>query len=420
MSTIFLLLALVPGQDNQDRDVRVKERQPDRVLEWNEHALEAIRRDRTNPPVAARNLAIVHLAIYDVANTIEPDHKPYLVNLRALEEIDPDVAVASAAHRALVSIYPRQKERLDAILARYLDTVPRSTPKSRGITLGRYVADRVLAARKDDLKARTSTYRPLEDIGFWRPTDRAPALLPAWGETKPFGVKDVRSFRPKPPPKLTSDVYAQELNDVKSIGGRHSRERTAEQSIIAWFWNDGPGTCTPVGHWNQIARTVSLTAPTELKLAQNARLFALLNMALADAAITCWDCKYRFELWRPVTAIRQADRDGNDATQRDAKWEPLLPTPPFPSYTSGHSTFSGAAAAVLEKFFGDDAFEFTVSSDGFPGTKRAYKSFSDAAKEAGRSRIYGGIHFECDNYAGQALGKAVAEEICRTRLLPEG
>lgn len=425
MSTLFLLLVLVPAQ-NQDRPkLRTNERAPDRVLEWNEHALESIRRDKTPPPVAARNLAIVHAAVYDSVNTIEQTHKAYLVDLRATEDLDPHVAAAAAAHRALVSIYPKQKDRLDVLLQRYLDVVPRGNPKARAITMGRYVADRILAARKADLEPRTSSYSPLDKAGFWRPTSKVEPLLPHWGETKPFAVKRVRDFRVPPPPKLTSDDYADEFADVKAIGGRASRKRTAEQSLIAWFWDDGPGTSTPVGHWNQIARIASLTCKEELTLAENARLFALLNLALADAAIACWETKYRLDLWRPVTAIRNAEQDGNENTVADARWEPLLTTPPFPSYTSGHSTFSGAAATVLEKFqlergpaFGD-AFEFRVGSDGFSGMKRSYKSFDEAAKEAGKSRIYGGIHYECDNREGQKLGRAIAEEVCRTRLLRE-
>src|SRR5262249_3932968 len=164
------------------------------------------------------------------------------------------------------------------------------------------------------------SYRHLDEPGLWRPTSKAPALLPHWGETKPFAVKKIRAFEIPPPPKLTSDEYAQDFDDVKSIGGRVSRKRTAEQSIIAWFWNAGSGSCTPPGHWNQIARVASLTCKEELTLAENARLFALLNFALADASIACWECKYRFELWRPVTAIREADRDGNESTVADAKW----------------------------------------------------------------------------------------------------
>ena len=177
MTAMCLLLVLVA--QNQDQDARDKERRPDRVLEWNEHALEAIRRDRTSPPVAARNLALVHLAIADSANAIYQTHKAYLVDLRATEDVDPHVAVSVAAHRVLVSLYPRQRDRLDVILNRYLDTVARGTPKSRGVTLGRYVADKMLAARREDLSEKEVTYRPSEAIGLWRPTPpRRPCVGP--------------------------------------------------------------------------------------------------------------------------------------------------------------------------------------------------------------------------------------------------
>lgn len=421
MSTILLCLVLLPAQ-NQDQDAprddtkpapSAQQRRTDTVLEWNRHALDAIRRDRTPPPLAARNLAILHAAIFDSVNPIYQSHKPYLINLRATEVIDPHVAAACAAHRVLVSLYPKQKTRLNLLLQVDLAVVEKGKPKSRGITLGRYVADQILDARSKDTKT-SAVYRAKQAIGVWRPIDRTPPLLPGWGAVRPFGVKNTRDFRPPAPPVLTSDAYGDELNEVKDLGSRNSKKRTAEQSIIAWFWNDGPGTSTPPGHWNQIAQVVSVDK--DLTIEENARLFALLNIALADAAIVCWRSKYSYRLWRPITAIREADRDNNQTTQRDAKWEPLLPTPPFPSYTSGHSTFSGAAATILEKFFGNDDIEFTVASDGYPGMRRAYKSFSEAALEAGKSRIYGGIHFQCDNREGLALGHAVALEVFRSRL----
>src|SRR5262249_27773452 len=161
---------------------------------------------------------------------------------------------------------------------------------------------------------------------------------------------------------------------------------------IAWFWDDGAGTCTPPGHWNQIARVVAMAKQNSM--ADNARLFALLNIALADAAIVCWDTKFHYKVWRPVHAIRLADEDDSQDITRDAKWRSLLTTPPFPSYTSGHSTFSGAGAAILARFFGTDEIKFSIGSDGYPGMKRSFKSFSACAAEAGRSRIYGGIHYE--------------------------
>jgi hypothetical protein len=428
MHGLMLLVALAQSGDDWVGPDRTKpnrpappiaERRPDAVLQWNEHALEAIRRDRTAPPVAARNLAILHGAIADAVNVIYQTHRPYRVRLRATQNIEPDVAVAVTAHRVLAGIYPRQRGRLDRLLDRALAAVPAGDAKSRGVKLGRHVADRYLAWRRDDTIPRTTTYRPSRTVGLWRPTPpgHASALLPSWSETPPFGVRSVRAFRPVAPPELTSAEYAEDFNEVKRLGGRDSLKRTAEQSIIAWFWEGGSGTCTPPGQWNQIAQEVSLAQEQPLTLAENARLFALLNIALADAGIVCWDCKYHFRLWRPVTAIHEADRDDNPDTHRDARWESLLVTPAFPSYTSGHSTFSGAASTILAKFFGTDGVRFTVGSDSLPGTQRSYPGFDNAAREAGRSRIYGGIHYECDNCEGLALGRAVAEEIYRTRLL---
>jgi hypothetical protein len=428
MSGLLVLVALVAAEDKtagpdkrgkDDRPApRVEERRADAVLTWNEVALDLIRRDRTPPPAASRHLAILHAAIADAVNAIYQTHKPYRVTLRATEPIDPAATVAACAHRVLTELHPRQTAHLDAQRGRALAAIPDSGAKTRGVQLGRHVAERILAWRRDDGSGRVVGYHAAAANGIWRPTPPAfaAALLPQWSELVPFGVRDRRTFRPPAPPEVTGKEYASEFDEVKRIGGRNSRARTAEQSIIAWFWDDGPGTCTPPGHWNQIAREASLHK--KLLLPENARLFALLNIALADAAVVCWDCKYHFKLWRPVTAIREADRDGNPDTAGEAGWQPLLNTPPFPSYTSGHSTFSGAAATILEKFFGSDDMDFSVGSDGFPGQRRVFKGFAQAAREAGMSRIYGGIHYECDNREGLAMGKAVALEVFRTRLVP--
>jgi hypothetical protein len=240
--------------------------------------------------------------------------------------------------------------------------------------------------------------------------------VPQWPTLIPFAVTEIERFRPAPPPALTSAEYAAAFNDVKALGARDSATRTPEQTLIARFWSDGDGTVTPPGHWNRIAQTVARERGTSL--AENARLFALLNVTMADAAILCWDCKYRFNFWRPITAIREADHDANPGTESDPYWAPLLTTPPFPSYTSGHSTFSGAAASTLAHFFGTDAVRFTTTSEGAPGVTRSFERFSAAAEEAGRSRIYGGIHYEFDNQSGLATGRALADEICRHFLLP--
>jgi len=216
-------------------------------------------------------------------------------------------------------------------------------------------------------------------------------------------------FRQHNPPPLTSAAYAKDFNEVKSLGAANSNARTPDQTEIAKFWSDGAGTVTPPGHWNTIAQTVAQTKHTNLT--ENARLFALLDLSLADAGIAAWDMKRAFDFWRPITAIRNADKDGNAATAAAPAWEPLLTTPSFPSFVSGHSTFSGAGAAVLAEFFGTDDIAFSSTSDGLPNVTRYYDSFSEAALEAGISRIYGGIHFELDDgsglYAGDEIGRNV-------------
>jgi membrane-associated phospholipid phosphatase len=225
-------------------------------------------------------------------------------------------------------------------------------------------------------------------------------------------------FRPPPPPALTSTAYATAFNEVKSLGRVDSTTRTADQTQIAQFWKDAAGTAYAFGHWNKIAEGVSVDQG--LDLVDNARLFALLNIATADALISCWDAKYTYNFWRPVTAIQFAgDSSINPATQSDPTWTPLIVTPNFPSYTSAHSTVSAAAATVLTSLFGPD-YHFSAGSDGLPGVTRSFASFAAAAAEAGQSRIYGGIHFQFDNQGGLASGAALGQFVFQNFLVPVG
>ena len=217
-------------------------------------------------------------------------------------------------------------------------------------------------------------------------------------------------FRPTGPPALTSQAFADAYNELLALGSVTSSVRTADQTQIARFWADGAGTVTPAGHWNQIAEEVAQAAGNGV--GETARLFAMLNIAMADAAIAAWDAKAFYSFWRPVTAIRAGDTDGNDLTAPDPEWSSLLITPPFPEYISGHSTFSGAAATVLEAAFGDQT-SFSIGSPGLPGVTRTFTNFSAAAAEAGCSRIYGGIHYEFSNQDGLATGARLASTCWR-------
>jgi hypothetical protein len=212
-------------------------------------------------------------------------------------------------------------------------------------------------------------------------------------------------FRPPAPPSLKSFAWAADFNLVKAIGSANSRVRTPKQTETAKFWGYGPGSSTPPGHWNQVAQAVLRSRTTSIE--ENSRLFALLNIAMADAGIVSWDCKYVFNFWRPIAAIREAATDGNSLTTADPNWTPLLETPPFPEYTSGHSTFSAAAAVALAHFFKTDRMPFTVGSDDLPTVQRSYERFSEAAIESGLSRIYGGIHFMAANIYGLSTGTSV-------------
>jgi membrane-associated phospholipid phosphatase len=223
---------------------------------------------------------------------------------------------------------------------------------------------------------------------------------------EPFALDRADQFRPAGPPDVASAGYAAAFEEVKRLGSATAAERTADQTEIALFWADNAGTYTPPGHWNQIA--VGLAEREAFGAAETARLLAVLNMALADAGIAAWDAKYAYEFWRPVTAIRLADTDGNAATAADPGWTPLLGTPNHPEYVSGHAAFSGAAAAVLTALFGDVPFT-APSSVALPGVTRRFDGFDEAAAEAGRSRVFGGIHYEFSNRDGIAMGRAVGD-----------
>jgi hypothetical protein len=229
---------------------------------------------------------------------------------------------------------------------------------------------------------------------------------------KPFAIKSPEDFHVAPPPALASSDWASQYNYLKTIGATNSTVRTPQQREIALFWADGPRTETPPGHWNKIAQ--QLARKKNYDLLETARLFAALNTAMADAAIVCWHAKYTYNWWRPVTAIRGGDSDDNPQTEPDPNWTPLLITPPFPEHTSGHSTFSGAAASVLAEFSGSDEFQFVTTSDGLPGVVRRFQRFSEAAREAGLSRVYGGIHFPAANENGLETGRKVGEYVART------
>lgn len=396
----------------------------DLVLDWNTVALHAIKTEKTAPPMAARNLAILHASIFDAANGVKQPHeqhfRSYQVKTHTKAHASEDAAISAAAHKVMVTLFPAGAAQFDQYLAHALADLPNDRARQAGVAWGELVARTILAARANDGAAANVPYTPGSTPGDWVPTMPGvkPALFPQWPQLACFVMTSGAQFRPPAPPRLETAAYAVDFNLVKRLGATNSASRTAEQTLIANFWADGAGTVTPPGHWNVIAQDVS--QQRHLNQDQNARLFALLNLSLADAGIVAWDAKYAFNYWRPITAIQNADADRNPATEKDAAWTPLLVTPPFPEYISGHSTFSGAAATVLAKFFGTDRVTFVATSEATPGVSRTFRSFSQAAVEAGMSRIYGGIHFMSGNSQGLQAGARLGAYVCGHALQPHG
>ncbi|MFN9374409.1 MAG: phosphatase PAP2 family protein [Planctomycetaceae bacterium] len=392
------------------------EAQADEITYWNGVMLDAIRGGSTPPPRASRGLAMMHTAMFDAVNSVGKNYRPYEASFVTSSTASREAAAAQAAHDVLVSLYPSLQGTFDTKLTNRLNLITNGADKTDGITLGQSSAQSILALRLNDKANLVVPYTPGTDPGDWRPTPAgfASGLLPNWPQVTPWAISSGSAYRdPIGPPPLTSAAYAAAFNEVKDLGAQNSATRTADQTNIAKFWADGAGTATPPGHWNLIATGISQTEGLDIE--ENARLFAQLNIAMADAAIICWDQKYATEFWRPVTAIRAADTDGNSNTTQDTSWTPLLATPPFPSYTSGHSTFSGAASTILEEWFGAN-YGFTTSAEGFIVPNRSFASFAAAADEAGLSRIYGGIHFSFDNVNGLAAGRTLGAFVFSTQL----
>ena len=368
----------------------------DPVLRWNEVALEAVAADHSGPGApeqrgpthASRALAIVHAAIADAVSSIDGSYEPYLERVQAPKGASLEAAVAQAGHDALSALYPSQQEDFDAALAADLAPIPARESRD-GARVGRFAARRVLHARHHDGSEDDPAYVPGELPGEHREDPLHPGqgfLDPGWGGVAPFVIPRADAFRPPPPPALSSIEYAQAFEEVKQLGGvAPSTARTPEQTEIAIFWAyDGTrGLGPPPRLYNQIARTIAEQMGNDT--VENARLFALVNLALADAGIACWEAKYVYRFWRPVLGIREADPgtgptragDDNPLTQGDPGWTPLgAPasnrsgsdfTPPFPAYPSGHSTFGAAFFRVLERFYGTDAIPFTFVSDELDG-----------------------------------------------------
>ncbi len=418
----------------------------DPILEWNAVALQANAvthtlpdGTQTGPTLSARALAIVHVAMFDALNSIKPHFTPYVTMVPDAQGASVDAAVGQAAHDTLVALYPAQKADFDAALERTLERVD-GQPEGRGIVVGEAVAQAILAARANDGSDVNVPYVPVPGLGVhdvdpYHPTQEF--YGPGHGSITPFVITSSTQFPVAPPPALNSPAYTAAYNEVKDLGGDGKTTptlRTPEQTQIGIYWGyDGsPGLGTPPRLYNQIARTIAEQRHnTE---AENARLFALVNVAMADAGIAAWQAKYDYDFWRPVLGIQQGEDDGNPLTKGDPDWKYYgAPrsndpggtnfTPNFPAYTSGHATFGAAAFRSLADFYGRDDIHFSFMSDEFNGqtrdqdgtvrpvVTRSFASFSQAAEENGQSRIYLGIHWVFDKTEGIKQGNAVADYV---------
>ncbi len=425
----------------------------DVITDWNTQMRQTFAAEASSatPPVNSRTMGMLGGAMFDAVNSVNRNYQAYngyFDPTTAGIGIDMNAAAATAAYNTLTSVYTDLYGVGNPYLANFsnlyntqMSGIASSDAKTRGMEVGAAAALAMTTSRASDGWNASSSYssQPFGTVGRWQAGTNPGAwgastgtfLKSHWGGVTPFTLNTSNQFRPGGPAGLTgttatdyqnwvnSPAYTAEFNQVKSIGSSTSSTRTADQTVIAYFWVDGPGTASPPGHWNRIAQSISAAAG--LNVEQNARLFALLNLAEADTGIATWEAKVYFDSWRPMLAINTADTDGNPDTLVDAAWTPLIPTPSFGSYTSGHSAFSMAGATVLADFFGTDNISFTADSESpfLPvGYTRSFNSFSEAAAEAGMSRIYGGIHWQSDNSDGATLGAAVANFTTENFLLP--
>jgi hypothetical protein len=405
--------ALEAGHDPASTSTSAKPVNP--VIEWNRTLVAIVRTPGAQPATihSTRSFAMLHAAIFDAVNAIDRSYTPYALKLPHVpRSASVNAAADEAAHDVLVSLYPTFSSTLDAELEQDLDTIRDSKNKVEGIEVGEAAATAILALRSDDGSSVTlPPFVPTKQPGTYQltPPNFAPADFIQWPRVTPFAIGSARDFLPAPPPELTSDRYTESFDEVESLGLITSATRTADQTQIGKFWNGNIQD-----FWNEIAQTAVLQR--QLGIVRSAHLFALLNITMADTVIAFFEAKYTYNVWRPVTAIQMAGTDNNPKTEPDTSWVPLsTKTAPDPSYPGAHSAVSTAASWTLRNYLGD-RISLDVTSESLSGVTRHFDRFSDAAVEAGLSRIYAGQHFRFDHEAGEHLGNQVAHSVLRSVL----
>jgi PAP2 superfamily len=386
------------------------------VIQWNRTLLGILRTPGAQPATVhpTRSMALLQVGIYDAVNAIDHRFDLYGIDANGPRWASRRAAADVAAHDVLVALYPAQKAQLDQQEAQALQEIHNPVRRDRGAQVGADVAARLLALRSGDGSAATPpAYVTTGLPGDYRPAPPAFAapVFTHWAQVTPWVLSRADQFEPAPPPALTSAQYAADYNQIKSLGDVNSTTRTADQTQIARFWP------APIqNYWNEIAQTAALA--NDASLSQQARVFAQLDLAAADDVIAFYQAKYAYRIWRPITAIREGDNDGNPDTAGDPNWTPLLGTPADPSYPGAHSVISASSAAILAAAFGD-RLHYSVTSEVLPGVTRSFDSFSAAVSEAGLSRTLAGVHTHSDDVAGQTLGRDVGEYVLTHALAPQ-
>ena len=383
----------------------------DVVTDWNVIANAVMTAESVGNNPRLRNLAMMHVAMSDAINTVQNRYTRVVATVPPVPGASAEAAAATAARQILIELYPAQKAKIEETYAASLKAIPAGSAKSEGVALGMQVATAVQAECAKDGTDAPDTYRPHAAPGAYVPTQ--PPLFEQYARARPWVLKSVEQFRPGPPPALSSAEWARDYNEVKSLGGTKSTARTPEQTDAVKFW----GNVNFGGAWQAAAR--ELSAKKELGLAESARLLALLNMGLANAYMINWDAKYTYNFWRPVTAIRNGDQDGNDATERDAGWTSLNPTPLHPEYPSQATLNATIATAVLESAFGPvKAIPFTATDVRDPKRTRQFASLADMAEEHKNVRIWGGVHYTFAIRTSEGVGQKLAAYMIENTLKP--
>jgi hypothetical protein len=416
--TITILLCIhVSAWANSNQTANQPVPNEDVILQWNRILQETIRTpgQQTATIFPVRSFAMMHAAMFDAVNSIDGTYTPYLTYVARSRFSSIEAAAAQAAHDVLVTLYPTRQAVFDMELANSIEGISENRA-GQGARIGRIVAERLLAARANDGWSVTpSPYVLPMTPGNWQPAP-APAGFTQFPAVIPFATTSSTQFAPNPPPSLTSAEYTAAFNEVKELGSATSSTRTADQTKVAQLWAN-VNTPTSIWFvWNNVARTVAISRNSNTL--ENARLFALMNISFHDALQTTMTSKFVHGLWRPVTAIRRADEDGNPDTAQDANWTSLIGNPPYPTYAGNHAAIGTSQSTILALVFGRDDIRFEHTWEGAGGATRSYSGFAAMANEEERSRVYGGIHFTFDQVAGQSAGRNVANYVFQNLMKP--